>query len=92
MRIFPVSAYNEGMTYIEHLDPNSPLNIALDEAVDQWDDFMPGWLDRQREAFGAVLHEGDFPVEPATVAGLPTTEDWEAFAEANWSDPAERGW
>lgn len=35
--------------------------------------------------------ESAFPVAPAEVAGLPTTEDWEAFAEANWSDPAERG-
>lgn len=79
------------MTYIEALDPNSPRNIALDAAVDQWDDMMPGWQERQ--AYGErFLTETDFPVEPATVAGMPTTEDWEAFAEANWSDPAEIGY
>ena len=79
------------MTYIAALDPNSPQNIALDAYVDQFDVDMPGW--QEREAYGErYLTETDFPVEPATVAGMPTTEDWEAFAEANWSDPAERGW
>lgn len=78
------------MTYIAALDPNSTRNLALDAAVDQWDDMMPGWQDR--EAYGVrFIGEADFPVAPAEVPENPTTEDWEAFAEAHWSDPAERG-
>jgi hypothetical protein len=76
------------MTYIADLDPNNPL-IAADEARHEWfDENFPGW--EVREGYGdRFVGEGDFPVEPATVAGTPTVEDWEAFAEANWSDPAE---
>lgn len=33
--------------------------------------------------------ESAFPVAPATVPNMPTTADWEAFAAANYSDPAE---
>lgn len=76
------------MTFIQHLHPDNP-SAAADEARVEWfDQNMPEW--DVREGYGErFIGEGDFPVEPATVAGLPTTEDWEAFAEANWSDPAE---
>lgn len=79
------------MTYIAALDPNSTRNVALDAYVDQFDALMPDW--QEREAYGdRYLTETDFPVAPAEVVHLPTTEDWEAFREANWSDPAEIGY
>lgn len=71
------------------MNPVDSPAVAADEArVDFFDANFPEW--EVREGMGdRFLSEQDFPVEPATVAGLPTSEDWEAFAEANWSDPAE---
>lgn len=67
------------MTYIEALDPNSPRNMAIDAAVDQWDDMMPGW--QEREAYGDTLvSEDDFPVyDRSADDSRVSNEDWEAF-------------
>lgn len=77
------------MTYIADLDPNSP-KIAADEArADFFDAEYGDW--ETRAGYGDRFLSGDhFPVEPANIVDSPTVADWEAFAEANWSDPAER--
>ena len=78
------------MAYIAHLDPNSYENIAAEAAAEAFEIDFPEWWDR--EAYGdTILGEGDFPVYDATAdMARVSNEDWEAMAEAMWTDPAER--
>lgn len=67
--------------------------VESDDAAEARRDFFNVEFPYWEEAVNPerFVPESAFPVEPATVAGTPTVADWEAFAEANWSDPAERG-
>ena len=80
------------MTYIEALDPNSPRNMAMDAAVDQWDDMMPGW--QEREAYGVTLIGESDMAAPGTLTDRAvyavSDADFDAMCEALWQDPAER--
>ena len=72
------------MTYIEALDPNSPRNIALDAAVDQWDEHTPGWQDAERYG-DTLVSEDDFPVyDTSADDDRVSNEDWEAFLSDRW--------
>lgn len=51
------------------------------------DEFVPGW--EVREDFGIrFLSERDFA--PDVEVDGPSDEDWSAFLEMSWVDPAER--
>jgi hypothetical protein len=79
------------MTYIAALHPDRP-SIDADEARVEWfDENMPEW--EIREGMGdRFVSASDMPAAPVPVRDMPTVADWEAYAEANWSDPAERSY
>lgn len=68
-------------TFLDRLDNDAA-------AVDYFDSILPGWEDRER--FGdTLLSETDFAPD-AHEADLVSNEDWDAFIEMTWTDPAER--
>lgn len=66
---------------------NPTAFAAADAAAVAMDDFAPGW--EVREQFGErFLSERDFA--PDVEVDGPSDEDWAAFLEDSWVDPAER--
>lgn len=52
---------------------------------------MPWWETAEQESL--MLTEGDFPLYDDTLdALLPSDDDWAAFIEDTYVDPAEREW
>jgi len=61
-----------------------------DEAALAMDDFAPGW--EEREEYGVrFLSEGDFALDSPDSDAV-SEDDWQAFLEMSYVDPAERGW
>lgn len=73
--------YDEVMTYIAAIDPNSRQNVDVFAAVDHADQTMPGWWEAEQTGT-RFLSERDFPVydTSADEARVPN-EDWEAMGE-----------
>lgn len=67
---------------------NPTTFAAADAAAVAMDDFAPGW--EVREDFGVrFLSEGDFALD-APDADAVTDDEWSAFLEDTYVDPAER--
>ena len=61
---------------------------AAEARVEFFDETFPYW--EQAVNPDRFVPEAAFPVAPVEPVGMVTVSDWEAYAEANWSDPAER--
>lgn len=61
---------------------------AFEANADWFDANMPDWADRERYGVD-LLGEGDFALSDDTLDVVPD-EDWDAFFEMTYVDPAER--